>query len=103
MFRIPLKVKNLEKIKDANGVALKMSWAQTIEDMCQFTKDGFTPAEMRLAIKIIDKLEIQEKELSLSKAEYDFLMERLNIGFKFRFADKTILEFIEDLEQVKED
>ena len=103
MYRIPLKSKELTYIKDNEGKPLILEWAATLKDICQFTKDGFGPAEMRTAIKILDKLEIHENELNLTTEEYNFLKSRLDLGFKFRIVDKTILEFVEDIENAKDE
>lgn len=46
MYRIPLKSKELTYIKDNEGKPLMLEWAATLKDICQFTKDGFGPAEL---------------------------------------------------------
>lgn len=110
----PLKVRKI-KVPGQSEVIVK--WSNMLESLLQFTKDGFTPDAMRKTIKILDKLESafkseEEKNLTESneirfilftEEEVSLIKSKFAEGFKFSIADKAILEFIEDVENMPQD
>lgn len=72
----------------------------TLEQILQTAEDprqGISVAEMRKAIKILDKIEDQPNDVSfaliLEDADYDYVLRRVR-NFSFPFANKAILEFV---------
>ena len=70
-------------------------------------REGISIDEMRKSVKLLDLIEIKkdEDEVELEDADYDFLKKKVE-SFKFAFANKIVLQFIDDIllaEEVKKE
>lgn len=62
---------------------------------------GFSIGEIRQSVKILDRIEDAEDSLILEDTEYQYLLARLQ-NFRFSFAHKALVEFIDDLESAED-
>lgn len=68
----------------------------------RFNKDGFTLDEIRLGLRVLDKLEGPGTALALEEAEWGFLCRRLR-ATKWLVASREVIEMIDRIEAAKEE
>lgn len=103
------KVKNNEMTNEDANKALKdiyISYKDMILSNFELPQPGqsLTPAQMRLAIRIMDKTEAAGAggKLSLTDDEHALLKPRIE-GMTFVVAHKNIMQFIDDVVDAKEE
>jgi len=105
MYKIPLKKKNLQTVVSSDPKKpVPISWGAVLKDMSQFTdQNGFSPNEMRISIAILQKLDenAKKKYILFEDKEYEFLKSRFQKGFRFNFADVTLVEFCDDFDNAE--
>ena len=96
--------KNELSEQEANEIARKNLWVNYKDTMINALSSPvggqreIGVADMRTAIKIMDKIEAANGRVHLEDAEYQFLNDRVQ-NMKWTLAHKHIMQFIDDIAQ----
>lgn len=63
-------------------------------------KEGFTIDQVRVGIKILDKIEAAEDEVVLEDAEYAFAVQQIN-STKWKIISQDIIDFVDTVTNAK--
>lgn len=81
--------------------ALKQSDKELLKAICEQAPDGITISDVRRAIKLMDKIDASESEVSLEDADHQYLLAKFD-GMKFIKADRNVLDLYDRLKDAKE-
>lgn len=80
---------------------LKQSEKELLKAICEQAPDGITISDVRRAIKLMDKIDASENEVSLEDADHQYLLVKFD-GMKFIKADRSVLDLYDRLKDAKE-
>jgi hypothetical protein len=82
-------------------IQLKQNDKELLKIICEQAPDGITIADVRRAIKLIDKIDAAGSTVALEDAEHQYLTAKFE-GMKFVKADRTVLDLFDRLASAKE-
>lgn len=83
------------------NLQIKQSDKDLLKAICEQAPDGITISEIRRAIKVMDKIDASESEVSLEDADHQYLLAKFD-GMKFIKADRSVLDLYDRLKDAKE-
>ena len=76
------------------------SLIRTIVQVPSDTRQGLSVDEVRKSVRVLDALDEAKDKLTLEDADYNLLRTKVN-DFKFAFAHKNIVAFVDDILKAK--